>query len=324
LLSLEHLAIVVTDASPPTGLGPAALASLERLPSAELVQARGTRIASTTDWWEGVCRLAGIPPRDLAVAEVAWLGATATRKSAVWLATPVQLTAAMDHVRMDGVAAPDAASLAWLSAAFNREFADSGHALHATPTGQAFLEAPKCVDAVSVDPGRAVGRDVADFLPGGPGGGELRRLMTEIQMWLHGAAGPARTFNALWLWGGGGTWPEVPPCSELPVAASPEPLVRGLWKLAGAPVAAPAADFAAASLLRARSVLATVSLEHWRGGGERQPLRRLEADWLAPAWRALRIGRLKSLELHLNGKLTRASRTHCWRVWRARRHWAGT
>ena len=320
-MPIEHLGIVVIDASAPPDLEPAALASLERLPSAELVQARGAKLAAATDWWEAVCGLADIRAPDLAVAEVAWLGATATRKPALWLATPVQLTAAMDYVRLDAVAAPGSGVLAALAQAFNREFADSGYALHVAPTGHAFLETPRRLEAASVDPGRIVGRDVAGSLPKGPEAGALRRLMTEIQMWLHGEPGAARPFNALWLWGGGGTWPE-PAGGRLPLAASSEPLVRGLWALAGAPSAEPAADFAEASGLPARSVLATVSLELWRSQGELQSLRRLEADWLAPAWRALEEGRLASLTLYLNGALTRISRAQRWRWWRARRHWA--
>jgi len=318
---LRDLVLIVTDASAPAGLGRAALGSLSRLPAAELVRARGAKLAHTTDWWEAVGAVAGIRMGNCAVAEIAWLGATAQRREAIWCATPVRLTAAIDHVRLEAVGAGKAEALQSVVAGFNREFGDGGFLLHATQGGHAFLEMPRRMLAASFDPGRIVGQDIADRLPTGADAPLLRRLMTEIQMWLHARRVADAAFNALWLWGGGGTWPE-PADGELPVAASPEPLVRGLWRLWSGQCIEPPANFAAASRLPARALLATLSLEDWRAQGEGRPLERLDREWLAPAWRALQRGRLATLTLNLNGELTRVTRAQRWRFWRARHHWA--
>jgi hypothetical protein len=145
--------------------------------------------------------------------------------------------------------------------------------------------------------------------------------MTEIQMWFHNRSDEQAACNALWLWGGGGVWPDISGRS-LPVAASSEPVLRGLWRLGAGENREPVENFQAADQLGAGRLLVTLSLEEWRAAGQERPLQRLERDWLAPAWNALTSGTLKTLNLNLNGLLTRVTRGQHWRVWRKIRHWA--
>jgi hypothetical protein len=239
----------------------------------------------------------------------------------MWFATPVRLTAALDHVRLDGIARPVAGAAAALAADFNHEFRGDSVVLHVCAGGRWFLEMPRELSAASVDPGRIIGRDVANSLPTGIDAAYLRRLMTEVQMWLHARAGGEPGCNGLWLWGGGGSWPDLAG-RKGPVAASDEPIMRGLWRLAQLACVDAVDDFAAARSLNERALLVTISLERWRIAGERRPLLRLERAWLQPAWQALTAGSMGALSLDLNGTLSRAARRHCWRIWRTRRHWA--
>lgn len=323
---MRDLTLIVTDGQVPPDLPGHALTGIERLPTAELVRGRGIRLAQTPDWWQAALLAIGTDSadaaaRDLAVAGIAWYGLTGGKSSTMWFATPVHLTVAIDHVRLDGIAGPAMDKANALAAAFNHEFRGDKVVLHVCAGGHWFLEMPRELSAASVDPGRIVGRDVANSLPSGADAPLLRRLMTEIQMWLHARAEGEPGCNALWLWGGAGRWPDLVG-RKGPVAASDEPLMRGLWRLAQLRCGDPVDNFAAARSLDERALLVTVSLERWRTAGERRPLQRLERDWLAPAWQALAAGSIDALSLDLNGSLSRAARRHCWRIWRTRRHWA--
>lgn len=324
---MRDLTLIVTDGHTPAGLKAEALAAIDRVPSAELLRARGETQAGIADWWQALFMLpgAGRPQaaQDLALASVAWFGLTGTRDAQLWFATPVRLMATINHVRLDAVGAPPSLHGDSLAADFNRDFAGQGLTLHADLASQWFLEIARDLSAATIDPCRLVGGDVTESLPSGRDGPYLRRLMTEAQMWLHSRASGPQSINGLWVWGGGRSWPDLAG-RTLPMAASDEPLLRGLWRLGDAPCVDPVANFAQARELHAESVVATIALERWRNCGESQPLLRLERDWLAPAWTAISAGSIAGLGLYLNGAFTRASRRHCWRLWRARRHWAET
>ena len=323
---MRDLTLIVTDGQVPPDLPGDVLTGIERLPTAELVRGRGIRLAQTRDWWQAAmlaigAQSAGAAAGDLAVAGIAWYGLTGGKSSTMWFATPVHLTAAIDHVRLDGIAGPATDKADSLAADFNHEFRRDKVVLHVCAGGHWFLEMPRELSAASVDPGRIVGRDVANSLPTGADAPFLRRLMTEIQMWLHARAALS---------------PVAMPCGFgvgqadgpiLPAGRVRSPRAMSLWCAgSGASLNCGAAirstALAAARSLNERALLVTVSLERWRAAGERRPLQRLESDWLAPAWRALTAGSIDALSLDLNGSLSRAARRHCWRIWRARRHWA--
>ncbi len=321
---MRALTLIVTDLHAPPGLNAAALADIPRLPTAERVCARGAAYGATPDWWDAVLMSPGVEragSQRLAAAAIAWFGASGERSSKVWCATPVQLGATMDHVRLDRIGVRESSAQAELLRAFNREFRGSGLTLHCRAGVHWFLEFPRELDAESVEPGRVLGRDVADDLPSGPDGPYLRRVMTEIQMWLHGVQDERAQFNSLWLWGGGGVWPELAG-ETLPVAASSEPLMRGLWRQAGRDAISVPENFAAAVRLDAVNLLVTLSFEELRLQHAAQPLELLERNWLAPAWAAFERGALRSLAVNLNGVLSRVTRAQRWRFWRVPRHWA--
>ena len=321
---LRTLTLIVTDLHAPPGLDAAALGDIPRLPAAECVRARGATCGLAIDWRDAVLTSLGMDAaalQPLAVAEIAWFGLSGERSSKLWCATPVKLGATMDHVRLDHIGVRPSAADAALVTDFNREFHEAGLKLHCMAGVHWFLELQRELNAACVAPGRVLGRDVADDLPSGADGPYLRRVMTEIQMWLHGVGDERARFNALWLWGGGHRWPEFSG-QTLPVAASSEPLLRGLWRLAGRGVVSVPKDFAGACGLDAENLLVTLSLEELRLEHPGQPLERLERDWFAPAWDALGHGALRSLAVNLNGVLSRVTRAQRWRRWRTPRHWA--
>src|SRR5690606_20484882 len=65
-------------------------------------------------------------------------------------------------------------------------------------------------DVETADPARLLGADIESALPRGPHSSALRKLTSEIEMWLHGATlnrdrARARLapVSSLWIWGGG-------------------------------------------------------------------------------------------------------------------------
>jgi hypothetical protein len=136
----------------------------------------------------------------------------AVEGSWICLATPVHYNAEMSNVRLarDGILRLEDSAAAALAADFNRVWRDSGVHMRVGRFADLFciFDAPLRVD--THDPEAVLDRHIENFLPVGPDASRVRRLMSEIEMWLfeHAAArgSPGRntpSVNALWLWGGG-------------------------------------------------------------------------------------------------------------------------
>ncbi|MDP2134668.1 MAG: hypothetical protein Q8J99_13770 [Sulfuritalea sp.] len=172
----------------------------------------------------------------------------------------------------------------------------------------------------------AAGRAVAP-LPGGAAHAPWRQALNEAQMVLHAhpvnrareAAGKP-VVNSLWPWGGG----------RLPAARagrhdalwSDDPVAQGIARLLQIDGGALPGHF---SGIGGRTPLAVfTAMEHPARRGDaivwRDELARFDADWLAPAFAALRSGRLDTLRLIAPGELAAAelqvSRGDLWKFWR--------
>jgi hypothetical protein len=286
--------------------------AVQRSPLLERLIARAGAPARVQDWRIEALRLLAPdanPPPPLAAAIAPQSG---TDPRAVWacIATPVHLVAGMRGVTMgpDGMLnlAPEEAVA--LSDDFNRVFEAGGMRLSAGRGARlaCLFDAP--IDAVTRDPDALAGIDVFGFQPTGPDGPRLRRLMSEMEMWLFDhpvnaarAAKGLRAVTALWLWGGGAAGQSVPPlqgwcAGEDPffgafgnVDAYPGPDRSGVVVCAGHP------------------------------GSDEWP--DVERRWLAPAVAGLRSGRLERLELSAaERRFSVASGPH-WRFWRRPRPW---
>lgn len=267
----------------------------------------------------GAAALAGLA----APAAVAELAAPLTLAPTRWVcvATPVHLLAGMSSVSLpaDGVLslAPDDCRA--LAVDFNRVFADAGVSLAAAGT-ELLCRWERSMEVVLRDPEVVVGREVWDFLPAGADAAVVRRLMSEIEMWLFEhplnvtrAARALPAVTGLWLWGGGA------PLSRLPAVrgwtAGADPLFAAFGARADFPVQSPrGAPGAAVDAASAAVIVLDVSpgSEGWSD---------CERRWLLPALAALHSGRIKEIKLSAGGRSFSVDARSRLRFWRRRRAW---
>jgi hypothetical protein len=280
------------------------------------------RIADWRRWLAaelGTRHLAGLP-----VAHACALGRLPSADaSRAWLATPVYLEARLDHVRLADrgllrLEAPERE--AWISD-FARSFGPE-YALHDAGERGFILGGASEVRAASVDPARLLDADIGRALPSGPAAGELRRLGTEIEMWLHGAApnlareaARKRRVSALWLWGGGvaeaGTPGAVTPPEALGVYGG-DPFLSALGK-----AVLPVTDFAALDRGATRCVVELSPMS----GPKSESLASLDPLWFAPARAALNDGSLETVDIVANDRWFRIGARPSWRLWRRNLPW---
>lgn len=267
----------------------------------------------------------------MSVAHCCALGSMpASSASNAWLATPVHLEARIDHVRLAdrGLLRLGAEERETWKHDFALAFGP-GFALHDAGERSFLLSGASPIRVASVDPSRLLDADIGQALPTGPSAGELRRLGTEIEMWLHGA--PAnlvreqrrqRRVSALWLWGGGlrsSSGGPAPPAnaSALPQATAGlyggDPFLRAL---AGTSSTAPP-GFAALDTRADRCVVELSPMS----GPKNESLAELDANWFAPARETLTRGELDSVDLIANDRRFRIDARPGWRFWRRRSSW---
>jgi hypothetical protein len=195
-------------------------AGLPRAPLLERLLARADASARESDWRAAAFKL--IAPGDAlpaiaALAQYADLGRV--DRASVFIATPVHYVASMSSVRLPahGLVALDPPEAQALAEQFNRLWGDAGVTLMAGRGGALYCAFDEPVRAETQDPQRAVDKDIGEFLPTGSDAARLRRLMSEIEMWLfeHSvnrmrAARRAAAVSGLWLWGGGATLSQLP------------------------------------------------------------------------------------------------------------------
>ena len=129
---------------------------------------------------------------------------------------------------VDGILDLEPAEADLLVADFNRVFDGAGVRLVRGGTAPllCLFDAPLCV--TTIDPEEVLGQDIGEFLPRGADSARLRRLMSEIEMWLfrhtvnerrRARAVPA--ISGLWLWGGGASDSALPAVQGWAVGGDP-------------------------------------------------------------------------------------------------------
>jgi hypothetical protein len=226
--------------------------------------------------------------------------------SGAWacLATPVHYTAEMSNVRLahDGILRLDPAAAAALALDFNRIWRDSGIAMRVGRFADLFCIFDAPLRVATQDPEAVLDRHIEDYLPQGADAPRLRRLMSEIEMWLfeHAATGVPQArhssiVNGLWLWGGGAV--RSSPISPDLKSAGEDALFsyfNGDVSRGGV-VVAPRPDSA-----------------EWPAA---------EAQWLEPAVTALRSGRVQRLLLSGDDRCFTIRAVNLRRFWRRDRPW---
>lgn len=165
----------------------------------------------------------------------------------------------------------------------------------------------------TVPPAYAARHDWKAVLPSGAGAGQIRRLMTELQMLLHdqpvNAARATRglpVVNAVWLWGSGVA--TRTPRTQTSVCVGSDAFLRGVCKANGWKL--PADALSAAAVLESGGTAQSVTCVL----DEVSPAA-FERHWLEPFVAALKQGRIERLELVLDEWLVAIDR------WRLRRFW---
>jgi len=326
---VQELVLIFTDLF--IAAGASSPQSVPPLPALSALLARGS-VHEEADWRRWALRTyAGVQVERVPVAAVSRRALSedpATVVHNAWMATPVHLDAGLTDVHMsEHLPELDQDEQRTLTADFNRQFAADGWQLEFLSAKAALLSTAASLEADTVDPARLLTQSIGAALPSGPGSSQLRRVMTEVQMWLHGhALNEARerrgapSVNSLWIWGGG-VEPAVQPSRNLPHLMSDDAFLLGLWRMLHArSVPAPAASLAALRARESESSVAALS----RVGDSHSPAQALEAierDWTAPALQALKNGDVQRVRLHVNDRLFTTTRRDLLRFWRAPRSW---
>ncbi len=222
-----------------------------------------------------------------------------------------------------------------LAVDFNRVWADAGIRLLAPAGGgpgmgstHLYCMTDQALDAVSHDPEDVLDRHIANYLPTGAAAPRLRRLMSEIEMWLfeHAVnrtriAGAAPALSGLWLWGGGSALASLPPVEGW--TAGDDPFFKAFGVRAKSPGGAdPRAGAHAAGLAAPASggvpgpgvvaIAAQPGTDAWRDA---------ESRWLERSVEDLGKGRIARLDLSAGNRCFSVSGRWNWRAWRRRRPW---
>jgi hypothetical protein len=328
---MRRLTLILSDLYLPEEAPHEAASALELPNLEELLRfARGSRIDSWRAWLAreiGADIIASGPVAQLAAVSVP----TIQEPSAAWFATPVSFEARLDHVRLLDrglLRIPSAERAAWC-AEFARAFGPE-YTLHEAGERGFFISGIAETAAAGVDPARVIGADIAHALPAGAMAGELRRLMAEIEMWMHAAAlNAARErerrprISALWLWGGGPrAWrPGVPtgwqPASSSIRLSGGDPWLTALaWLGRLSPSRSPS-GFADLDATSSHEVVELAPMS----GPEAESLPALDRDWFGPARTGLASGALEQLDVVANDRWFQLTSRSTWRFWRRRRPW---
>lgn len=317
-LYLEGAAAATTDAAPP------------RLANLETLLARGSAL-ETRDWHEWICRRVALRVGGrIPIAPIAWFAHQQTSVAGqLWFAQCVHLEAGVDRVYLPNASPPSLSAEEWqaIESGFNRSFAATGQRLIGGRDSCAFIACEQPLDVETRDPVHVRGTDIHAALPSGPDAVAAKRLLTEIQMWLHDHPVNMRreergveTVNAMWIWGGGHL-PDRGAAAVLPALYGDDPFLGGLWRLQGGAGLRLPASLAAVELTKNEAVVVALRSMPDATQTHTQCMLALERDWFAPAVAALRGGQLSRVQVHANDRLIALDRSGLWRIWRRPRPW---
>jgi hypothetical protein len=336
---VHEIVIVVLDLFLPPSRGQAPGASPTQfgaLPGVAQVGRFGTRRELTQGWRDwlterlGRSELSELSPAAVAAAALSPPPASSDAGS-LWIATPLALSAGLTRVHLEhgAILRLLPAEQAVLAADFRRTFGGGGAELIPLPAGEFLLRAPEVPAVPTVEPQRCAGQDVAHALPAAASASALRRLLAELEMWLHahplndarrqrGALPP----TTLWLWGAEGRMMRAEPAAAARMgvlAYGRDAWLDGLMSLLGGGCRTLPEQFVAE---RMHSGMALWALEV---GGELQrtgqgtageAMVRLDARFIVPALTAVRAGAAGRLTLILNDVAISVTRRSRWRLWR--------
>src|SRR6202162_1928986 len=198
-----------------------------------------------------------------------------------------------------------------LSADFNRVFAGADVRLSVGRGELLLCLFDERIEVATRDPEEVAENVVFGFQPTGPDGARLRRLMSEMEMWLFDhpvnrarAAQQRRPVTGLWLWGGGPTGEALPPVRGW--CAGQDPFFGAFGNKHEYPRAAGSGVVVCAEQPGSSEWLA------------------VERRWLVPAVADLRSGRLQRLDLSAADRRFSVGKGPNLRFWGRPRPWWGS
>ena len=259
----------------------------------EQLLARADPPVRVTDWRADAFRIIAPRQRVPAVATAA-LHASSAAQPGVWVfvATPVHWLAGMSSVNMppDGLLSLGPAEAGALAADFNRQFGGAGTRLEVGREAELLCVFDTPLRVETSAPEELLHHDVWSSMPRGPDAARVRRLMSEMEMWLFDHAvnesrrrREAPAISGLWLWGGGAADEQLPAVDGW--TAGNDPLFAAFAAQAHYP-ASPRSGVSAGS--------GVVVIAEWPGS---PAWREAERRWLAPAVEDLRSAGVKRLDL---------------------------
>jgi hypothetical protein len=358
---VEEVVIVIADLYLTSAAEAASIRGVE-LPGLARIARYGSGYALEQGWRPWLAIWSG--QRELAQSAPATVAAAASRATAsdvngrmAWIATPVHLVAGLSSVHLDarGLLHVDLDSRRALAQDFNPVFAESGFRLEALPSAGFLLLGPRIGDLDTVEPARLLRASETGALPQASTQPRVRRLVAEIEMWLHNhPVNAERTrrgrlpITALWLWGGGGAREGIALGVELPlgsdttdtvpasvvrgaalaatatpipgVAFGDDPYLHGLWRMSGSNVRAMPEHFEEVLGHTSRRAVCVIELSHafdaHRHWTIRDALADLDRRWIKSALDALRRRDIGRITVVANDhRLTLGTRDP-WKLWR--------
>jgi hypothetical protein len=359
---VEEVVIVISDLYLTNAAEAASIRGIE-LPGLARVARYGNRRALAQGWrpwlaaWSGQGELAERAPATIAAAASRATEERVTGRM-MWLATPVHLVAGLSSVHLDarGLLQVELDARRELAQDFNSVFGDSAFSLEALPSTGFLVTGPRIDDRDTVEPARILGASVSEVLPEASNAPTLRRLVAEIEMWLHSHpvnAERARRgrlpITALWLWGGGdarggidlGLEPQLlgadatdtVPASfvrgaalaatgrPIPgVAFGNDPYLHGLWRASGSNARATPRHFEEVLAYSGRRAVFVVELsqsfDEHRTWTIREALADLDRRWIVSALDALRRGDVARVTVVANDHCLTLGSRDPWKLWR--------
>lgn len=359
---MEEVVIVITDLYLSNAAEAASIRGIH-LPGLARVARYGTGRPLGQGWrpwlasWSGQNALIDSAPATVAAA-ASRVSAEDAKDRMAWIATPVHLVAGLSSVHLDarGLLQVELEARRELAADFNSVFGESGFRLEALPSAGFLMSGPRIPDESTVDPARILGASITDVLPEASHAPTLRRLVAEIEMWLHDhRVNLARQkrgrlpVTALWLWGGGAaregialgleherlstdTVDTVPASvvrgAALEAMATPvpgvafgaDPFLHGLWRLSGTIARPLPRSFEEVLGYSGRRAVFALELsqafDEHRNWSLRDALEDADRRWIAGALDALRRKDIGRVTVVANDHRLSLGLRDPWKLWR--------
>jgi len=281
----------------------------QRTPELERLLVGASTATGSGDWRREAfgCIAPGVEVPSAGAAAL-WAAMGAAAGHWVCIASPVHLVAGMTDVTlpMDGLLQLDSAESAALAADFNGIFVDSGARLVVGRAAVLLCVFEQMLEVDTHEAAQLFGRELFACQPTGRDAPQLRRLMSEMELWLfeHAvnrarAARGAPAITGLWLWGGG-------------ASVSALPAVQG-WTAGTDPLFSAYGD--AAGYARRPGVLVcdvAPGAAQWF---------EVERQWLSPLSAALRSGEVDRVILSAEDRRSIALKGRYRHLWRRSKPW---